>query len=410
MLHYNEHKINEGEAILILASGFAGDIGKMNFNQKLHRFEHLTELKPTVKTNAVHISLNFHSSEDIAVPKLQQIAAAYMDKIGFGDQPFLVYRHDDAAHTHVHIVTTSITAQGSSIDLHNIGVKLSEPARKAIEQDFNLIRAESKAFKQEAGIKPIDPSKVSYGKLPTKRAINNVVTAVTRDYKYTSLAELNAVLKGFNVVAQRGEEHTPMFQNKGLMFSLLDADGKTIGVPIKSSAFYAKPTLRNLEKKFGRNTEKRKPHKESLKQRIDLVLNSGKALNKQVLETELKRSAVQVLFRQNDQGLIYGLTFVDHRNKVVFNGSDLGKAYSAKAITERFSSSLDQGKRTYLKPQQANTYLPQKDLAQSYLTPQPTGLMEVLLGKTDQETTTGLPRRRKRKKRKGMSQDNSLTL
>ena len=41
------------------------------------------------------------------------------------------------------------------------------------------------------------------------------------------------------------------------------------------------------------------------------------------------------MLRQNDTGRIYGITYVDHKSKVVFNGSDLGKQYSANAIQER---------------------------------------------------------------------------
>lgn len=96
MLHYNENKVIDGEASLIMASGFAGDIEKMDFQQKLQRFKHLTSLKEKVKTNALHISLNFDASEKLSNAKLQDIAAAYMDKIGFGDQPFLVYKHTNA--------------------------------------------------------------------------------------------------------------------------------------------------------------------------------------------------------------------------------------------------------------------------------------------------------------------------
>jgi hypothetical protein len=120
-----------------------------------------------------------------------------MERIGFADQSFLVYRHDDAAHLHLHIVTTNITAKGERIDLHDIGKKLSEPARKAIENEFKLVKAESKLFKAQSGIKPADVEQAKYGRLPTKRAISNVITAVARDYKFSSLTEYNAVLKGF---------------------------------------------------------------------------------------------------------------------------------------------------------------------------------------------------------------------
>jgi len=192
--------------------------------------------------------------------------------------------------------------------------------------EYGVIKAESKQAKQEGAIKPADLQQVKYGALPTKRAISNVITAVSRDYKFTSLAEYNAVLKCFNVVAFRGAEDTAMYQKKGLMYSLLDHNGKAVGVPIKSSAFYCKPTFRNLEKKFEQNVEKRKIFRDDLKQRIDTVLQNYPRINKTSFDAEIKKQGIHVSYRQSDQRLIYGITFIDHRNKTVFNGSDLGKA------------------------------------------------------------------------------------
>jgi hypothetical protein len=334
-LHYNENKVVEGEADLILASGFAGDIEKMNFNQKLQRFENLLMLKPNVKTNTLHISLNFDSTEKLDNETLQKIAISYMEKIGFGDQPFLAYRHHDAAHHHIHIVTTNITAKGERIDLHNIGRIQSEQARKEIEIEFSLVKAQSKQFKEDAAIKPVDLDKALYGKTPTKRAISNTVNAVIGSYKFTSVAELNAILKQFNVTADRGTEETMMFQKKGLIYSLLDKHGNKVGVPIKSSSLYSKPTLANLEKQFAQHKENRIALKPDLKMRIDKVLNTG-SHTEQSFTDALKKQGVAIVFRRSDGGQIYGVTFVDHTNRVVFNGSDLGKNYTAKAIIDQF--------------------------------------------------------------------------
>lgn len=405
MLHYNENKVTGGEAKLIMASGFAGDIEQMNFQNKLRRFDHLILLKPNVKTNAMHISLNFDSSEKLSNGRLQEIAVTYMERIGFGDQPFLVYRHDDSAHLHVHIVSTNITAAGQRIDLHDIGRKLSEPARKAIEQEFKLVRAISKKFKPEPCIKPAYPEKARYGHLPTKRAISNVVTAVTRDYKFTSLAELNAILKGFNVLATRGAEHTPMFEKKGLMYSLVDAKGNAVGVPIKSSAFYCKPTLRNLEKKFELGKERRKPYKDNLKEAIDTIFSRYNQISKATFQAELQKKGISLVFRQNEQGFTYGFTFIDHQNKTVFNGSDLGKAYSTKALTESFCNT-DKVKN-YLKPiQLQRTYLKQEtgQAAKIYLEPlAPTNYLKDMLGKSETDYGPSIPRKKKKKKRHGLS-------
>lgn len=403
MLHYNENKVIAGEAKLILASGFAGDIDQLSFNQKLQRFQHLTELKPNVKTNAMHISLNFHSSEKLDLLKLQQIALGYMEKIGFSDQPFLVYRHDDAAHQHLHITTTNITADGTRIDLHNIGRLQSEVARKDLEIEFGLIKAQSKEIRQAAAIKIADPEKAKYGALPTKRAISNVVGAVFREYKFTSLAEYNVALKCFNVVAFRGAEHTAMFEKKGLMYSLLDKSGKPVGVPIKSSAFYSKPTLRNLEKQFELGQEKRKATKCDLKQRIDRVLARGLTTSREKLESGLKKQGIEVVFRENERGMIYGITFIDHRNKTVFNGSDLGKLYSAKAVTDRFTTQAPQ--KQVEKRQETRLEKPAKaskgKFADGFSGPlKPPKLLDMLLGKIKEEGGIRVPKRKKKRRKK----------
>ena len=53
------------------------------------------------------------------------------------------------------------------------------------------------------------------------------------------------------------------------------------------------------------------------------------------LIADLNRERISAVIRQNKDGIIYGITYVDHKSKCVFNGSDLGKAYSAKMILER---------------------------------------------------------------------------
>jgi len=224
-----------------------------------------------------------------------------MEKIGFGEQPYLVYKHEDAAHPHIHhIVTTSIREDGARISLHDIGKRLSESARKELEQEFGLVKAEGKELKEAIAIKPVNIEKAEYGKTPTKRAITNVVTAVTRDYKYTSLAELNAVLKQFNVIADRGKEDTQMFQKKGFIYSIIDEKGNKIGIPFKASSLNGKPTLTNLENKFVQNEEKRKPYKENLKTNIDEVFTSFQEITKETFAKEPAKQSINVIFRQND--------------------------------------------------------------------------------------------------------------
>ncbi len=335
-LNYNEKKVQKGVAECIHAVNYPKDLEVMNFYDKLHRLQHQSALNERVKANSVHISLNFHESDQLNTEKLCSIADTYMQGIGFENQPYLVYRHHDAAHPHIHIVSTNIQRDGSKIEMQNIGRNQSEKARKNIEEKFKLIKAEGRKLQEDNELK-ITPKKIQYGKSFTKRAITNVLEEVINNYKYASLPELNAVLKLYNVIADRGNKDSKMYERKGLMFSVLDDKGNNIGVPIKASDFYIKPTLKNLEKKFAENEKQKQAYAPQLQRRIKWVLMK-KEISFSEFTKSLAREGINVVARQSTKDKIYGLTYIDFKNKCVFNGSDLGKEFSAKGILDQVNT------------------------------------------------------------------------
>jgi Relaxase/Mobilisation nuclease domain len=332
-LNYNEKKVQKGAAECLHAGNYLSEAKNMNFYQKLNGFEMLNNLNSRATTKTIHISLNFDPTEKLSNNKLIEVANVYMEKIGFGQQPFLVYKHEDAGHPHIHIVSTTIKADGSRINTHNIGRNQSEKARKEIEQQYGLIKAERQQQLMKPGIKPMDAQKAVYGKSETKRSISNVVGAVFSQYKFTSLPEFNAALKQFNVIADRGKEGR-IYKNRGLVYRILDADGNKVGVPIKASSIGCKPILDNLEKKFTANEVAKEPLKQRTKNVIDDCLQTSLGSMKNLV-ADLNQKNIYTLLRQNVEGRLYGITFVDNQNKVVFNGSDLGKGYSAAALQNR---------------------------------------------------------------------------
>lgn len=181
---------------------------------------------------------------------------------------------------------------------------------------------------------------MQYGKTQTKQAIANVLHEVVNNYKYTSLPELNAILKLYNVMADRGKEDTKMYEKRGLVYTALDDKGNKIGTPIKASDFYNKPTLKYLEQKFVQNEPLRQVHQQRLKTAIKWVLMKEKIALHEFKEA-LAREGIKVVVRQSAQGNIYGITYVDFRTKCVFNGSDLGKEFSAKGILEQLRPQQD---------------------------------------------------------------------
>lgn len=337
LLNYNENKVKEGVAKCIHENQFGCNVDRLNFYDKLKTLQGYINRNHRATTKAVHISLNFDPSEKPNKDLLKDIATKYMDKIGFGYQPYLVYQHFDTAHPHIHIVTTNIQCDGKRIILYNIGRNQSEKARKELEKEYGLVRAEGRKTNQTENINAIDVKRAVYGKLETKRTISNTVRYITRNYKYTSIPELNAALKQYNVMADLGKEGSQMNLKKGLLYRMIDEQGRKVGMAIKSSSIYGKPTLAFLEKQFKLNEVLRRPHKERLINCIDNAFGNKQTVSKSSFVQSLGQEGIFVLFRQNEEGRIYGITFVDNKTKVVFNGSDLGKAYGAKTITDRLT-------------------------------------------------------------------------
>jgi hypothetical protein len=341
VLNYNEQKVLEGKAECIMQHLFKDEVTKLSFFDKLNRFTDLNNRNKRTKTNTLHISLNFDVSEKITVQQLNAIASTYMNRIGFNDQPYLVYEHKDAAHQHVHIVTTIIKHDGKRIPIHYLGKNQSETARKQIEKEFNLVVAEKQNKSNEVALQPIDVQKLVYGKTATKKGISTIVTAVARTYKFTSLPEFNAVLRQFNVVAERGHENSNMYKKNGLLYSLIDDRGERIGIPIKASALLGKPMISYLDKQYKLNEVLRQPYKKKLQSTIDQTLKELSHASLDNFIKALHKKNINTVLRINAEGRIYGITFVDNKSKVVFNGSTLGKPYSATALTGRLHKSED---------------------------------------------------------------------
>lgn len=406
-LNYNEKKVQKGAAQCLHAVNYLNDAHKMNFYQKLNGFERLNILNERAATKTLHVSLNFDPSEKLDNNKLIEIASLYMNKIGFGEQPFLIYRHEDAGHPHIHIVSTTIKDNGSRINTHNIGKNQSEKARKEIEGEYSLIRAERQPL-NKPGIKPVNIEKAIYGAHETKRAISNVISAVFSQYKFTSLPELNAALRQFNVVADRGKEDGRIYKNRGLLYRILDAEGNKAGVPIKASSISCKPTLDNIEKKFASNNSLKEPLKQRLKNSLEDCLQAAPGSINNLMNV-LEQKNIYVLLRQNAEGRLYGVTFVDNETKCVFNGSDLGREYSAAALQSRLAAYSEKPlTQEEINNKNSSDSLP-KEMSydthhEKIITPivKSEGLLDILLSGKEQydNTPSGLLKKRKKKKKK----------
>jgi len=103
-----------------------------------------------------------------------------------------------------------------------------------------------------------------------------------------------------------------------------------------------------LEKRIEKSTEiiKNRKLKERSKKAITNAMRT--ANNRAEFEKALEKQGISVLFRENEQGRIYGATFIDHEQKCVFNGSRLGKEFSANVFNQLFNEKTEKAENKTL--------------------------------------------------------------
>lgn len=327
-LYYNEQKVRAGQACLLEAGYYPMDAGDMTFRQKLARLEKLTELNQTTKFNSVHISLNFDPSDKLSRQQLIEISELYLEKIGFGGQPYLLYQHFDAGHPHVHLVTTHIGPDGKAIPMHGLPQNQSQKARREIEVIYGLVQAEDRERRKLLRLAPARSERLVYGRMETAKAIDGVLRHVLKNYKFSSLMELNGLLGLYNLIADIGSERSRLRKYDGLVYRVLDSRGKRVGRPVKASDLLSKPTLKMIRAMFPDNEAAKVPLRSRVRNAIDLALLPGDLSLRGLRETLQKKGIDLAL--QPDR-----LIYIDHVQKVVFTDSELGAPYSLEAVLKR---------------------------------------------------------------------------
>lgn len=334
-LGYNERKLSRGKAQCILAENFAKDLEQLTRKDKLFTFQRLNELNQQAILKTFHISLNFHPDDHLSSMDLQEISKEYIQKMGLGRQPYLVYQHEDAAHPHVHIVGTAIQRDGRKVNLKEKWLHRSLAISRELEKTHSLV-SRLKGMTREEKQRVPQAQKIMYGQQPTMPSLSQVVNQVVPVYKYTSLEELNAVLRLYHVEAYRGKENSALYQRRGLLYRVLNEQGHPTGSQIKASTFYSRPILRRLEERYliNRSEAQRLQHQQRITNAIDWALVK-KSIPLSAFQKALEKERISAVWKQDPKGALQNIYYVDHQTKAVFDGHTLGSRYNAAAIQER---------------------------------------------------------------------------
>ncbi|MCG6191445.1 conjugal transfer protein MobB [Maribellus maritimus] len=331
-LAYNHQKVNAGEAKVIFTNNMVETKdGNFSIGICTYSFEPYLLANKKTENPVIHISLNPDPKDKLNDEQFAQIAEEYMKKLGYGNQPFVVYKHEDIDRHHIHIVSVKVDETGKMIR-DNFQHRLSMRICRDLEQKYGLVPANEKQKTEGYSLKPVDPQKGNI-----KQQIANVVRPVSRSWHFQSFNEYKALLSVYNVqVAEVKGKHKGQSYN-GIVYAAINDKGEVYGTPIKSSKFGKQTGSDTIQKRIEKSKEavRTRNLKESPKEVISKALASCK--NRKDFEKQLSKNQISVLFRENELGRIYGATFIDHQQKFVFNGSRLGKDFSANVFQQKFS-------------------------------------------------------------------------
>lgn len=333
VLAYNQKKMDEMEADVLFAHRmFESEDGRFSLRQSMESFEmHLPQDIRTEKP-IIHISLNPHPDDKLSDAQLSQIAQEYMDMLGYGNQPYIVYKHEDIERHHIHIVSLRVDEQGRKLN-DKFEYRRSKEITRKLEEKYGLRPAERSKSEDISQL-----SKVDYQAGDIKKQVSNTVKSVMSSYRFQSFGEFKTLLSLYNIHAEEVKGEIRGRSYHGIVYSATDDKGEKKGNPIKSSLIGKSVGVITLERNIRQTGElwKTGTLRLSIKDSIQEVLNHSTSIDQ--FRDDLKKKEVDVVIRQNDDGRIYGVTFIDHNNRIVFNGSRLGKEFSANAIHERFQS------------------------------------------------------------------------
>ena len=333
-LRYNKEKLDKDEAEVLFWQKMLEPFdkyGRMDVDACMDSFRPYLEANRRTTSTVFHASLNPSPEDRLTDEQLREIAQEYMQKMGYGDQPYIVFKHKDIDREHLHVVSLRVDEQGRKLP-HDFEARRSMEILRDLECKYGLQPSvKGQELTDREGLR-----KVNYPEGNVKQQISSVVRSCLRNYKCSSYGEFRTLLERFNVSV---EERTGTIGGRnyaGIIYGALTDDGYGIGTPIKSSRIGKDVGYKALQKYYEKSNENLRENGalDQLRQTVKGAMSPHNTRDE--FRQLLKADNIDAIFRINPAGRIYGVTFIDHNSGIVANGLVLGKEFSANVFNESY--------------------------------------------------------------------------
>lgn len=171
VLMYNHKKIIAG-----VGSVLDSNINMGTVIQQTKEFNLVRQLKPNLSKAVYHTSLNLPYTDKLTDEEFKNLAKDYLEEIGFNDNQYIVYKHTDQEHAHIHIVANRVKYSGEVVS-DSQDYKRSEALVRKLEKKYNLTQF---VPKQESNVlsKGEIEKCLRTGNVPERLELQNIILEI----------------------------------------------------------------------------------------------------------------------------------------------------------------------------------------------------------------------------------------
>ena len=332
-LGYNFKKVVSGEASVLLPEGlYANPEGGYTMEEVLSDMQAAIPKKCRTKNVVFHCSLNPHPDEKLSDEQLTQIAQEYMQALGYGEQPYIVFKHNDIEREHIHIVSLRVNSDGEKIN-DKFENRRSKRITDHLERKYGLIP--STPSKEQKTNSPTSQENLTSDNIRSE--IAQTLRGVLEHYHFCSLGEFKAILGVYQLTIEEVKNTYRGREYNGLVYAPTDEAGNKLCPPLHASKVGRGVGYTALQSKMRQSKQRIKPFLPEIRQRVLAVMRTSPRTEEELLAS-LEKSGLRCLIRKSEGGRIYGITFIDDNLGIALNGSRLGKGYAANRFEAYFSA------------------------------------------------------------------------
>ena len=331
-LGYNFKKVQHNEAAVLCVNELRkGFDGTFQMDKVLADMQKAIPEQCRTKKTVFHCSLNPHPDEKLSDETLVKIAKEYMEALGYGKQSYIVFKHNDIAREHIHIVSLRVDSQGRKINDRYEG-RRSKKITDALEKKYNLIPSSKVSEKITTEAPKVDTMQGNI-----KEQMANTIRSAIKHYVFCSLGELNAVLSKYDLAVEEVKTEYRGKRYDGLVYVPTDDKCNKVSTPIHASDIGRGVGYAAVQNKIQKSKEAVKPLIPTVRRKVLEAMRTSPQTEER-LRQRLEEQGLRVVIRKNESGRIYGITFIDDEKGIALNGSRLGKGYAANVFNAYFAT------------------------------------------------------------------------